>query len=101
VVLALSGTFGQLLNYTTVGEWLGHVFGIGTLFWYRWKFVDEPAPYRVPLFPLLPLVFVVTVLGVIVATAIASPHDAGMSLAIIALGAPVYWLWRRWQQRAA
>ncbi|MBA2079481.1 amino acid permease [Rhodanobacter sp. PCA2] len=101
VVLMLWGNFGQLVDYTTVGEWLGHAFGIGTLFWYRWKFVDEPAPYRVPFFPLLPLVFVVTVLGVIVATAIASPHDAGMSLAIIALGAPVYWLWRRWQQRAA
>ena len=101
VVLMLWGNFGQLVDYTTVGEWLGHAFGIGTLFWYRWKFVDEPAPYRVPLFPLLPLVFVLTVLGVIVATAIASPHDAGMSLVIIALGAPVYWLWRRWQLRAA
>ncbi|OOG38461.1 amino acid permease [Rhodanobacter sp. C06] len=101
VVLMLWGNFGQLVDYTTVGEWLGHAFGIGTLFWYRWKFVDEPAPYRVPLFPLLPLVFVVTVLGVIVATAVASPHDAGMSLLIIALGAPVYWLWRRWQLRAA
>ena len=64
VVLMLWGNFGQLVDYTTVGEWLGHAFGIGTLFWYRWKFVDEPAPYRVPLFPLLPLVFVVTVLGV-------------------------------------
>ena len=100
VVLMLWGNFGQLVDYTTVGEWLGHAFGIGTLFWYRWKFVDEPAPYRVPLFPLLPLVFVLTVLGVIVATAIASPHDAGMSLVIIALGAPVYWLWRRWQGRS-
>ncbi|GAB3780415.1 APC family permease [Dyella agri] len=101
VVLMLWGNFGQLVDYTTVGEWLGHAFGIGTLFWYRWKFVDEPAPYRVPLFPLMPLVFVVTVLGVIVATAISSPHDAGMSLLIIALGAPVYWLWQRWQQRTA
>ena len=99
VVLMLWGNFGQLVDYTTVGEWLGQAFGIGTLFWYRWKFVDEPAPYRVPLFPLLPLVFVLTVLGVIVATAISSPHDAGMSLLIIALGAPVYGLWRWWQRR--
>ncbi|EIM02107.1 MULTISPECIES: APC family permease [Rhodanobacter] len=99
VVLTLWGNFGQLVDYTTVGEWLGHVFGIGTLFWYRWKFVDEPAPYRVPLFPLLPLVFVVTVLGVITATVIETPGDAGMSLVIIALGVPVYWVWRRWQRR--
>ncbi|MBD8874147.1 amino acid permease [Rhodanobacter sp. DHB23] len=99
VVLVLWGNFGQLVDYTAVGEWLGHAVGIGTLFWYRWKFVDEPAPYRVPLFPLMPLVFVLTVTGVIVATAISSPHDAGMSLLIIALGAPVYWLWQWWQRR--
>ena len=99
VVLALSGTFGQLLNYTTVGEWLGHVFGIGTLFWYRKHFIDEPAPYRVPFYPLLPLIFVVTVFGVIVASAIHAPRDAGMSLVIIALGVPVYYGWQRWVRR--
>ncbi|TAL72123.1 MAG: amino acid permease [Rhodanobacter sp.] len=101
IVLMLWGNFGQLVDYTTVGEWLGHAFGIGTLFWYRWKFVDEPAPFRVPLYPLLPLVFVVTVLGVIAATAIATPGDAGMSLVIIALGVPVYAVWRRWQKHGA
>jgi APA family basic amino acid/polyamine antiporter len=53
----------------------------------------------VPLFPLLPLVFVVTVLGVIAATAIANPGDAGMSLLIIALGLPVYYGWRWWSRR--
>jgi len=101
IVLMLWGNFGQLVDYTTVGEWLGHAFGIGTLFWYRWKFVDEPAPYRVPWFPLLPLLFVVTVLGVIVATVVANPHDAGMSLVIIALGAPVYVLWQGLRRRSA
>lgn len=99
IVLTLSGSFGQLLDYTTVGEWLAHVFGIGTLFWYRHHFIDEPSPYRVPFYPLLPLVFVVTVFGVIVATAIHNPGDAGMSLLIIALGVPVYYGWRRWSRK--
>jgi basic amino acid/polyamine antiporter, APA family len=97
IVLILTGTFGQLLDYTTVGEWLGHVFGIATLFWYRRRFAGQPAPFRVPLYPLLPLVFVCTVFGVIVATVINSPGDAGMSVLIIAIGVPVYLLWRRWQ----
>jgi APA family basic amino acid/polyamine antiporter len=95
IVLTLSGSFNQLLDYTTVGEWLAHVFGIGTLFWYRRHFADQPSPYRVPLYPLLPLVFVITVFSVIVATAIHTPGDAGMSLLIIALGVPAYYGWRR------
>jgi basic amino acid/polyamine antiporter, APA family len=101
VVLTLSGSFNQLLNYTTVGEWLGHVFGIGTLFWYRKHFIDQPAPYQVPFYPLLPLIFVITVFGVIVASAIHAPGDAGMSLLIIALGVPVYYGWRWLEGRRA
>ncbi len=94
IVLTLSGSFNQLLNYTTVGEWLGHVFGIGTLFWYRKHFIDQPSPYRVPFYPLLPLVFVITVFGVIVASAVHAPGDAGMSLLIVALGVPVFYGWQ-------
>ena len=98
IVLTLSGSFGQLLDYTTVGEWLAHMFGIATLFWYRRHFIDQPSPYRVPFYPLLPLVFVITVFSVIVATAIHTPGDAGMSLLIIALGVPVYYGWRKLQR---
>jgi len=96
IVLTLSGSFGQLLDYTTVGEWLAHMFGIATLFWYRRHFIDQPSPYRVPFYPLLPLVFVITVFSVIVA--IHTPGDAGMSLLIIALGVPVYYGWRKLQR---
>ena len=98
IVLTLSGTFGQLLDYTTVGEWLAHAFGIATLFWYRRHLADQPSPYQVPFYPWLPLLFVLTVLGVIVATAIHTPGDAGMSLLIIALGVPAYYGWR-WLER--
>jgi APA family basic amino acid/polyamine antiporter len=96
IVLTLSGSFGALLDYTTVGEWLSHAFGIATLFWYRRYLTNEPSPYRVPFYPWLPLLFVLTVFGVIIATAITSPANAGMSLLIIACGVPVYWAWRRW-----
>jgi len=95
IVLTLSGTFAQLLNYSTVGEWLGHIFGIGTIFWYHKHCMDEPVTYHAPFYPVLPLIFMVTVFAVIVASAIHAPSDAGMSLVIIALGVPVYYAWRR------
>lgn len=100
IVLVLSGSFGQLLNYTTVGEWLFHAFGIATLFWYRRRFADQPSPYRVPFYPVLPLLFVVTVLGVIGATTLDSPGDAGMSLLLVLVGVPVYFAWRAWKKKA-
>ena len=98
IVLTLSGSFAQLLNYSTVGEWLGHIFGIGTIFWYRKYCRDEPVSYRVPLYPLLPVIFMLTVCAVIVASTWHAPRDAGMSLVIIALGVPVYYVWR-WIRR--
>ncbi|TBR36808.1 MULTISPECIES: APC family permease [Dyella] len=101
IVLVLSGSFGQLLNYTTVGEWLFHAFGIATLFWYRRRFADQPSPYRVPFYPVLPLVFVLTVLGVIGATTLDSPGDAGMSLMLVLIGVPVFYAWRAIQRRRA
>ncbi|MEI7035561.1 APC family permease [Fulvimonas yonginensis] len=99
IVLTLSGSFGQLLDYTTVGEWLAHACSIATLFWYRRHFA-EPSPYRVPFYPWLPLLFVLTVLGVIGATAVHNPRDAGMSLVIIACGIPAYYGWR-WLERSS
>ncbi|HEX7814935.1 APC family permease [Dyella sp.] len=94
ILLAASGRFDQLLNYTTVGEWLSHAFGIATLFWYRRRFAQEPSPYRVPLYPFTPLLFVSMVLGVIIATTVSSFRDAGLSLLLIIVGVPVYYTWR-------
>jgi len=95
IALILSGSFEALVDYTTVGEWLSHAFGIATIFWYRRKLKSEPSPYLVPGYPVVPLIFTTTVLCVIAATAIAQPQNAGMSLLIIAIGVPVYYLWRR------
>ena len=97
IVLTVSGSFGQLLNYATVGDWLIYAAGIATLFWYRRHDTDATS-YRSPLFPWLPLAFIAMVFGVVAVTAINTPTDAGMSLVIIALGVPVYYGWR-WLKR--
>lgn len=92
-VLAFSGTFDQLLNYATVGDWLGYAAVVATLFWYRRH--DAPAPFRTPWFPLLPLVFLAAVAWVVIVTVWMRPADAGMGALITLAGLPVYWIWRR------
>ena len=91
--LALSGTFEQLLNYSTVGDWLGMAAVIATLFWYH-RNSTEAVSFRVPLYPLLPIVFLLIVLWVVTATVFDSPRDAGMGVLITLAGLPVYWFWR-------
>lgn len=94
-VLALSGSFDQLLNYSTVGDWLGMAAVIATLFWYRRRRAQEPAPFRAPWYPLLPLLFLAVVLWVVAVTVWQRPADAGIGALITLAGLPVYWLWRR------
>jgi APA family basic amino acid/polyamine antiporter len=94
IVLVLSGTYGQLLDYATFGDWLACAVGVATLFWYRRREGAE-ASFRVPGYPLLPLIFIATVGLVVVQSLQASPLNTGIGLLIMAAGVPVYMVWRR------
>ena len=94
-VLALTGTFDQLLNYSTTGDWLGYAAVVATLFWYRHARNIDPAPFRTPLYPFLPLVFLAAVLWVVAVTVWQHPGDAGMGALITLGGLPIYFIWRR------
>lgn len=98
-VLALTGTFDQLLNYSTVGDWLGMAAVIATLFWYRRMRAAEAAPFRTPWYPALPLAFLAVVLAVVAVTIWNHPRDAGMGALITLAGLPAYALWRRLPRR--
>ena len=94
-VLAWTGTFDQLLNYSTTGDWLGYAAVVATMFWYRRTQSAESVAFRAPFYPVLPLIFLAAVLWVVIATVIAHPGDAGMGALITLAGLPVYFLWRR------
>jgi APA family basic amino acid/polyamine antiporter len=93
IMLALTGTFDQLLNYSTVGDWLGIAAVIATVFWYHRNATDA-VTFRVPLYPLLPIAFLIAVLWIVGVTAWSNPRDAGMGVLITLAGLPVYWFWR-------
>lgn len=94
IVLALTGTFDQLLNYSTTGDWLGYAAVVATLFWYRRHSRDDAVVFRVPAFPLLASVFLIAVAWVLIATIWKSPSDAGMGALITVAGLPIYFIWR-------
>lgn len=95
VTLSLSGTYNQLLDYSTVGDWLGYAAAVSALFWYRHRHAGADSSYRTPLYPFTPLVFIATVVvivGILLAT---RPGHVGIGLSIIVVGMPVYHVWQR------
>lgn len=94
-VLALSGTYEQLFTYVMFAGWI--FLGAATLavLVLRRSRPDLRRPYRTWGYPWTPLVFVAGALVVTVNTLVTNPVEAGIGLAIVASGVPVFLLWRR------
>ncbi len=94
-ILALTGTFEQLLTYVVFTGWIFYALGALSVFSYRRRRPDAPRPFRVPGYPWTPLLFVLAAAAIVVNTLFTAPSRAVMGLVIVALGAPAYALWRR------
>ncbi len=100
-VLALSGTFEQLLTYVVFAGWIFYALGAISLFIYRRTRPDAPRPFRVPGYPWTPILFVLSAAAIVVNTMVARPKQALLGLGIVLLGAPVYYVWKGRAARGA
>jgi APA family basic amino acid/polyamine antiporter len=94
-VLALSGTFDQLLAYVIFVGWIFYALGAAAVIVLRKKRPNAHRPYRVPGYPLTPLLFVAAAVALVVNTIAAQPRVAGIGLLMVFAGAPAYLYWRR------
>lgn len=102
IVLLLSGSFGQLLDYTVFGDWI--FFGLtgAALFTFRRREGAArpdgmPLRFRAPGFPVVPGFFVLAALLVLVGIVGTGPANAARGAVILGLGLLVYPFWRRRQ----
>jgi APA family basic amino acid/polyamine antiporter len=93
VVLTLSGSYGQLLDYVVFGDWIAFAAVVATIFVYRRR--APGAPFLMPGYPLLPALFVLASLFVVASSVISNLQNALIGTLLILSGVPVYWLWRR------
>lgn len=94
-VLALSGTFNQLLTYVVFIGWMFYALGAAAVIALRRKKPDAPRPFRVPGYPLTPALFVLAAAAIVGNQIISEPGQAAIGLAMVALGVPAYLLWKR------
>jgi basic amino acid/polyamine antiporter, APA family len=95
-VLAVSGTYEQLLTYVILTGWIFYAVGACTLYWYRRNRPDLPRPFRVPGYPVTPALFVLAALSVEGFTMVAHPGWAAIWAGTLLVGTGAYFAWRRW-----
>ncbi|GAB3291891.1 APC family permease [Hymenobacter tenuis] len=96
-LLCLSGSYGELLNYVMFSVILFYVITIIGIFVLRRTRPEAPRPYRAWGYPVLPGIYVVLALTFCVILLVA-PDTAKYSrggLLLVALGLPVYFLFRK------
>ena len=93
-VLCLSGTYGELLNYVIFAALLFYMITAVGLFLLRAKRPTAERPVRAPWYPLLPALYVVATGALCVNLLFQQTRYAGLGLIIVALGVPVYFIWK-------
>jgi basic amino acid/polyamine antiporter, APA family len=93
-ILSCAGGFQTLVNYTIFVAWIFYGLGAASVFVYRRKYPDLPRPYLVPGYPWTPLLFVSAAVALVLNVIASTPRNAFVGLGIVALGIPVYFLWR-------
>jgi len=93
IVLAVTGTFEQLLTYVVFIGWIFYALAAASIFVYRRRMPEAVRPYRVPGYPLTPLLFIAAAAALAVNTIATQPARAAIGLGIVLLGAPAYLIW--------
>jgi amino acid transporter len=95
VIYVLFNDFAQLADKFVLGIWPFYTLAVAAVFVLRRRRPDLERPYRVWGYPVVPIVFLVSSVGMVVNALVERPVDTGITFGIILLGLPVYWVWRR------
>jgi APA family basic amino acid/polyamine antiporter len=99
MVLAASGTFEQLLTYVVFVGWIFYALGAACVFVLRRTRPGAARPFRVPGYPWTPLLFILAAAALVANTIATQPGRAAVGIAVVLLGLPVYFIWRRPAER--
>jgi len=96
-VLCLSGTYNQLLNFVIFAALVFYMLTAIGLFALRAKRPGDARPVRAPLYPWLPASYVALTALIAIALLVEGTTRtySFLGLALVLLGVPVYYLWRR------
>jgi basic amino acid/polyamine antiporter, APA family len=95
ILLTLSGSYNDLLDYVIFAVLLFYVLTIAGLFVLRRTRPDMERPYKAIGYPVLPALYIAAGTLIEVLLLLYKPNYTWPGLIIVLLGVPVYFIWRK------
>jgi APA family basic amino acid/polyamine antiporter len=94
-LLALSGSYIQLLTYMVFVSFLFYAMSAAAVIVLRRRAPEMARPYRAWGYPVTPVIFILFALYLVGNTIVESPRDAAVGGGLLLLGLPFYWYFLR------
>jgi len=99
IVIACSGTYGEILNFAITVDFIFFGMTAASLFILRRRRVgSESGIYRAPGHPFTTILFVLSCAGIVGSAIIAAPANSATALCIMLAALPVYYYWSRFRR---
>ena len=93
-LLTFTGTFNQLITYIIFASWIFYGMSAGAVIILRNKKPDMERPYKTPVYPWIPIIFILFAIFLTINTIMEAPRDAAIGAGIILAGLPMYYYWK-------
>jgi len=90
-----SGSFDTLTDLVVFVLWIFFTMAVAGIFILRTKHKDLDRPYKVPFYPIVPLIGIIGGIYILLSTLMTNTSNALTGLAITLIGLPVYWYIKR------
>jgi APA family basic amino acid/polyamine antiporter len=91
--LAAANSYERLLGYAVFADWVFFALAGGALLVQRARQPHAERPWKLPLYPLTPILFIAGAGGIVINTFVTDPKSALAGTAIMAAGVPIYFWW--------
>ncbi|MBL8020402.1 MAG: amino acid permease [Leptospirales bacterium] len=95
----LLGTYEDIQTYMGFSLSLFPVLTVFGLILHRKRHPEMERGYRSPLFPLLPIFFIIFSALIVLTSYLGRPHEGNFALSIVMAGVPMFYLWLRFRDR--
>jgi basic amino acid/polyamine antiporter, APA family len=95
ILLTLSGSYNDLLDYVIFAVMLFYILTIAGIFVLRRKRPDLERPYKALGYPILPAIYIAAAVLIEGLLLVYKPNYTWPGLIIVLLGVPVYFIWRK------